>query len=214
MTTVIGIDVGGSRNGFHAVALLLPDGQDDPRDLADVQVERTHDCDAKEILRWCQARSPRAIGFDAPCGWSADQNSRACELALHKLGIHSFFTPMRETCKGNPFYEWVFNGERLCQALAQHFPLFQGGAVPELPFSFETFPHAVARSLDRHPQTKETKTARRRRLLKEHNLDLTRLTNGDYRDAALCALTALYMLTDRFTAYGDCREGILVTPHP
>ena len=76
-STVIGIDVGGSRKGFHAVALSAGDyaGQ-----LATTEVQ--------ELAHWCRVEvGAQLIAIDAPCRWSADGRARPCERELNAAGI-------------------------------------------------------------------------------------------------------------------------------
>ena len=62
MITSIGIDVGGSRKGFHAVALR---GGAYAGQLASRDVE--------QLSHWCRAEmEATVIAIDAPCRWSAD----------------------------------------------------------------------------------------------------------------------------------------------
>lgn len=54
--TVVGIDVGGERKGFHAVAL---------RDSN--FIEKTADRDPNAIVDWCLEKEAKIVAVDAPC---------------------------------------------------------------------------------------------------------------------------------------------------
>lgn len=81
-TVVVGVDVGGPKKGFHAVALR--EGQ---------FLEKFATLDAGEVLAWCRKLNVSAIGIDAPCCWSRTGCARPCERALAAEGIHTFATP-------------------------------------------------------------------------------------------------------------------------
>src|SRR5262245_51895688 len=70
-TAVVGIDVGGSRKGFHAVALE-----------AGRYLARTESRSAEEIREWCRAQDARIVAVDAPCRWRLNGRMRECERAL------------------------------------------------------------------------------------------------------------------------------------
>ena len=66
MITAVGIDVGGERKGFHAVAIT--DG-----DYSSHKATKN----IKELLQWCRTTvQAQVIAVDAPCGWSHDRHSR------------------------------------------------------------------------------------------------------------------------------------------
>ena len=115
--TVAGIDVGGVSKGFHAV--VLRNGCFvDPQTFTDPVA----------VMAWCLKHSAYIVAVDAPCAWSHEGSSRLAERELNVDGdvIQCFKTPTREHALMNAsgFYGWVFNGERLYQALADHYPLF------------------------------------------------------------------------------------------
>ena len=70
-TTVIGIDVGGERKGFHAVA--LQNG---------TFVAALANSDPAVIVSWCRQLKAVVVAVDAPCGWSAGGASRLAERSL------------------------------------------------------------------------------------------------------------------------------------
>ena len=80
--SVVGIDVGGVRKGFHAVALR--DG---------VYTGQLATGDVQELAHWCRSVvGASVIAIDAPCRWSSDGRARPCERALMQQGIFCFAT--------------------------------------------------------------------------------------------------------------------------
>ena len=199
--TVIGIDVGGSGKGFHAVA------------LCNGQFESKHFTNAPEVEGWCNARSAQVIAIDAPCAWATSGGSRLAERSLMAGGetIQCFKTPTRTSAKGRAFYGWVFNGEKLYQSLFPHYRLFDG-ASQSGKIVLETFPHAVVCSLAGHVISARPKATTRRRMLREEGYDDGPLANIDFVDAALCALTAERFLLGCTNSFGDQEEGFIVVP--
>lgn len=206
---VIGIDVGGVRKGFHAVAMNRQG-----RLLATV-----HERDPSAVARWCRAWGAAAVAVDAPCGWSDPEvspggRSRACERALAREGIRAYSTPDRATASGNKFYGWVFNAERLYAELAAPFPLLGEPGTPA-PVSFESFPHAVATLFSGTRPSRASakeKDQHRREVLRAQGIDPARLIGPDLVDAALCALAARAWQGGKARAWGDAREGMIITP--
>lgn len=200
---VAGVDVGSPRNGFHAVAF---------RDGA--YLDKFKSADAGAIADWCRATGAVAIGVDSPCGWNTGAGSRPAERALAKERISSFPTPTREIAgvhpKGN--YSWMFAGEALYAALKEGHPLYAGEESVRLPASFETFPQAIACSLAGERVSAKEKRTVRRELLSRSGLEIEQLTNIDWLDAALCALTAAYFVNGDIRTYGERETGIIVVP--
>jgi predicted nuclease with RNAse H fold len=56
---VVGIDVGGKKKGFHAVALRNGTFKD-----------KITDTDPAIIAQWCQKEGATVVSVDAPCDWS------------------------------------------------------------------------------------------------------------------------------------------------
>ena len=80
--TVVGIDVGGVRKGFHAVALR--DG---------VYAGQLATGDVQDLAHWCRSVvGASVIAIDAPCRWSSDGRARPCERELMRQGIFCFAT--------------------------------------------------------------------------------------------------------------------------
>lgn len=111
-----GIDVGGPRKGFHAVAL---------RGGEYVKFAST---EAADVASWCLEQGAQFIGVDAPCRWSVDGRSRPAEVQLRAAGIQSFSTPLRETALTNAsdFYGWMLNGEKMFALLERAHQLYRG----------------------------------------------------------------------------------------
>ena len=202
--TTIGIDVGGNRKGFHAVALR-----------GGVYAGQLASRDVRELSHWCRAvMDARVIAIDAPCRWSLDGRPRPCERELLAQGIRCFTSPTREQAVGHPtdYFGWMLQGEALFQALEPTHPL-----LSSLPFagpaSFETFPHAITWHLRGGHASAAQKQPQRRELLEQAGIDLTPFTRIDWIDAALCALAAHQAaMGASCAAYGEVETGLIVVP--
>jgi predicted nuclease with RNAse H fold len=204
--TTIGIDVGGSRKGFHAVA--LKDGAH-----AGQLISR----DGAELSHWCRVvMGASVIGIDAPCRWSRDGRPRPCERQLMQQGIRCFSTPTRQAAEQHPsdFYGWMLQGAALLRALEPSHPLLR--ALPcRGPACFETFPHAITWQLRGGNASAAEKQSQRSALLRQAGIDTAPLTSIDLIDAALCALAADHLATGRpCIAYGEPDTGLIVVPAP
>jgi predicted nuclease with RNAse H fold len=209
--TVVGIDVGGRRKGFHAVALSAGrlTGQ-----LASREVE--------EISHWCRERmGARIIAIDAPCRWShADQpGPRPCERELLAAGIRCFPSPTRHAALIHPsdYYGWMLQGEVLYQQLESSHPLLAAPPQPGVPLvgpaCFETFPHAITWQLRGGNANAAEKRAQRSVLLRQAGIDPAPLTSIDLIDAALCALAAHdAAIGAPCHSYGEPLSGLIVVP--
>jgi predicted nuclease with RNAse H fold len=199
---VAGIDVGGKRKGCHLVLLqgsriLLRARSGEPRDLLDA----------------CLAHDVQAVGIDAPCVWSQPGNGRLAEKELAKHGIHCFSTPTRERAETSAFYGWMLCGEQIYKTFAPHFPLLNTARYTDGRASFETFPHAISRAfLGADIASAKQKSVQRRQILHDAHIDITSLGSIDDVDAALCALTAAYLLAGRTQSYGDATGGYIHVP--
>lgn len=207
---VIGIDVGGAKKGFHAVALR--NGH---------YWSNFTSRDAAEISNWCLQQDVQAVGVDAPCRWSRTGRARYAERQLAKKNalvegfVHCFATPTKEAALSHPknYYGWMLNGAVLFQLLERHYQLYLGQYVQDSGrVCFETFPQASACALAGQIISAKHKSTTRRELLRGFGIDTSRLANIDTVDAALCAITAHYYLSGRFKAYGDAAEGFIVVP--
>ena len=202
--TVAGIDIGGTRKGCHLVVLR---GND--------IVCSIRSGDPAHLARTCDELGAVAVGIDSPCRWGHPQSGRLAEKALAKERIFSFATPTRERAAANAsgFYGWMFCGEHIYKALAATHPLlsdvgYAGGKV-----CFETFPHAVTCAmLGTAEASAKRKRVQRRQLLRDAGIDPTPLKSIDAVDAAVCALTARYVLARQTKAYGDTEGGYIFVP--
>lgn len=196
---VAGIDVGGPKKGFHAVAL---------RDGA--YFDRTESCSAQHIGRWCSDLDARVVAVDAPCRWRGKE-ARQCERDLAAARISCFSTPTRERAQTNAFYGWMLNGAALYRLLEKRFPL-ANGANGSARVCIETFPHAVACALAGRRVSARQKRIVRLGLLRSAGLATSALINIDYIDAALCALAAFHWQRGTYKAYGEAGDGFIVVP--
>jgi predicted nuclease with RNAse H fold len=199
---VAGIDVGGTRKGFHAVAL-------NGRDCIDCFAS----CDPAAVVRWCVQAGAQAVGVDAPCGWCIEGKGRLAERQLRELGINSFWSPTETDAINHRqgFYGWMLNGARLYVELRGNYLLYDGTLRSGL-LCFETFPHAVAWAMNSGIKSQKSKVQVRRDLLSVRLRDTSRLKNLDLVDAALCALTAQCLVAGETDQFGDSRTGYIVTP--
>jgi len=107
----------------------------------------------------------------------------------------------------------MFNGERVYQALASTYPLLVDEGYSGVRVSFETFPHAIACTmLGRDVASARQKRTQRRQLLEWIGIDTRMLKSIDEVDAALCALTAKFLLEGKSYSYGDATGGYIWVP--
>ena len=200
---VVGIDVGGEKKGFHAVALR-----------GDFFV-KISDQDPVVIFDWCIEQKATVVAVDAPCKWSQECSSRRAERDLRLFGekIHIFATPTRERAKANTngFYAWVFNGEKLYIKLQKCYSLF-GGVHGEGLVCIETFPHAAACALAGEVVSAKHKARVRRKVLQDRGSDVSVLPNIDFVDAAICAVAADEFHKNNFRSFGSAEEGFIIVP--
>src|SRR5258705_6620082 len=113
---VAGIDIGGDRKGNHLVVLR------GTHILCNISGTT-----AEHMLEECVNFDVTAVGIDAPCQWRTDEAGRQAEKALAQQRIFSFATPTRERAMASKsgFYGWMFNGERIYNAITARFPLFK-----------------------------------------------------------------------------------------
>ena len=203
--TIVGIDVGGPRKGFHAVALR-----------SGAYVGQLASRDELQIADWCRSVvQASVIAIDAPCRWSSDGRARPCERGLMQKGIWCFSSPSHQKAHAphrTGYYDWMLRGEELYQALEVTHPLLS--ALPLIGNAcFETFPHAITWHLRGGNANARAKRSQRRALLAQAGLDHTPFTNIDLVDAALCALTAHHLASGRpCTGYGEASTGLIVVP--
>lgn len=203
--TVAGIDVGGTKKGFHAVAVR-----------AGKYYCRFTSTRPVEVLSWCRAEmGATLVAVDAPCAWSVHGRSRPAEQQLMREGIGCFSTPTEILAAGHPsnHYGWMRNGMDLYRVLRDEYPLSSG-----MPFSgkracFETFPHATACARLGTSISAKNKRRDRRAVLVASGIAVEELTNIDFVDAALCALAAQWASAGKAcTAYGETTTGFIIAP--
>ena len=196
----IEIDVGGSKKGFHAVALR-----------SGRYLTKFAHFDAATVAAWCRETGALIVGIDAPCRWRSTEQARSAERKLATDGISCFITPDSEKAKSRAFYQWMLNGAELYRRIEPDYPLYNGSTFSG-PVCFETFPQAVACMLADRIVSAKQKAVERRTLLHKAGIDISALTNMDLVDAALCALTAQHLVTGSIKTYGDTTDGFIVVP--
>lgn len=202
--TVAGIDIGGDKKGCHLIILQ-------GREI----LCSTNSKDALYLADLCNQYRAIAVGVDAPCRWATFSTGREAEKAMARERIFCFSTPTRERAAANAsgFYGWMFNGERVFQALDTTHPLlndvrYSGGRV-----CIETFPHAIACAmLGIGIASAKQKKRQRRQILEGQGIDTSSLKSIDAVDAALCAFTAQRLLRGQTRAYGDAAGGYIFVP--
>jgi predicted nuclease with RNAse H fold len=200
----IGIDVGGPKKGFHAVA--LKEGR---------YFDKLRSPDWRELASWCKDLGARVVGVDAPSRWSTTARARRAERELMKDGIWCFSTPSLDIAESHPsdYFGWMRSGAKLYDALiSSGYPLFAGTRHSGRPVCFETFPHAIACALQGAVVSAKRKRQTRRSLLRENAIVTEALTNIDWIDAALCALAAYRFVSGSVKTYGAVEEGYIVVP--
>ncbi len=116
---VAGVDVGGPRKGFHAVALRER-----------VVVAKFHSRDPDEMAHWIRGLGVDFVAIDAPCRWrEIGGPARAAEREMGRNKISSFSTPTEDRAAGNSFYTWMIAGMSLYRALFEPHPLYDSKAV-------------------------------------------------------------------------------------
>lgn len=199
--TVAGIDVGGSRKGFHAVALR-----------GKKIVAKLATCHATHLAGWCRAQGVSAVGIDAPSRWSLTGRARVCERELAGLGLSCFATPGQAIGEVHPFYRWMVHGAELFRLLAPEYRLYDDRTPLFEPLCFETFPQAIACALAGKKLSARHKRVERRQILETAGIGSNALTAIDDIDAALCAVAAQHVLSGSFKALGDAAEGYILLP--
>jgi hypothetical protein len=130
-------------------------------------------------------------------------------------GIWCFSTPTRAKAVGHPtnHFGWMLRGEKLFRALNNDFPITRNLPAAGRTCSFETFPHAITWHLRGGNADASQKRTQRRALLAQAEINLTKLTNIDLVDAALCALTAYRAATGReCLSFGEPNTGLIIVP--
>jgi hypothetical protein len=177
-----GIDVGGTKKGFHLVVL---------HGSAVACVASS--LDARELHQRCVQFNVSVDGIDASSQWGVEGIGWTAEREMARDRISCFATPTLERASANAsaFYDWMFNGARVYEGVCRHSSRPEDRPVFGEPATFETFPHAITCALlGRDFASAKQKRTQRRRLLEELSFDTTQLKSIDALDAALCALTA------------------------
>ena len=204
-STVVGIDVGGARKGFHAVALC---------DGAYAGQLASHD--VQELANWCLVTMcASVIAIDAPCRWSTTGRARPCERELMQQGIFCFATPSREKAEQHPsgYFDWMRRGADLYEALKDSHPLLTSLPSTGQRCCFETFPHAITWHLRNGEAKARQKRPQRTALLAQAGITTAPLTSIDWIDAALCALAAHRVASGAgCLAFGEPDTGLIVVP--
>lgn len=205
-TTFVGVDVGGSKKGFHAVA------------LSDGTFADTEKGSLAEIVAWIARTNPAVVAIDAPCKWSKEGGGRSSrraerDLKLFETKISCFSTPTLKAAGARDFYKWVVNGQALYASLARTHPLFVGEHV-NTTMCIETFPQAIACALAGSIVSAKQKSMRRRQVLEDRAYSPASLTNIDFVDAGLCAIAAAAFHANSYQQFGDADEGFIVVPGP
>ncbi len=204
--TTVGIDVGGTRKGFHAVALT-----------GGAYAARLATSDVQALAHWCRSIvQASVIAIDAPCRWSRDGRARPCERELRRQGIICFASPNRQAAAAHPtdYFGWMLRGEALYQALEPSHPLAAALPIGGQRCCFETFPHAITWHLRGGSAQASQKRTQRRALLQQAGIAMGSLTSIDWIDAGLCALTAHHAASGGACVhYGEPETGWIVVPH-
>jgi len=206
---VVGIDVGGTRKGFHAVALG-----------AGVVIDRCRTADPQGLARWCADLGAALVAVDAPGRWGDGGGARPAERALMQLGIPCFSSPSRDQALAHPSntFGWMLCGEALYGALGGcGYPLAEGPPQAGERCCFETFPHAITalahRALGLGPAQARHKRQQRRQLLERCGVNTAALRGIDWIDAALCALVAQRLVAGApCSVYGEGGSGVVLLP--
>ncbi|MDR5805498.1 DUF429 domain-containing protein [Caballeronia sp. LZ001] len=201
---VAGIDVGGTKKGFH---LVIVRGRG-----IECVLTSTHPL---ELHEQCLRFGVAVVAIDAPCRWGAEGVGRTAERQLARERISCFSTPTLERAESNPsgFFDWMINGARVYDAFANTHPILETNRYSGKAVAIETFPHATTCALlGREVASAKLKRVQRRRLLEDLGFETTRLKSIDFVDAALCAVTAQRFVEGNTRAFGDEAGGFIVVP--
>jgi predicted nuclease with RNAse H fold len=203
---VAGIDVGGTKKGFQAVALA--EGQ---------YCEHLASGDAAELAAWCvETMRASVIAVDAPCRWSVSGRGRPAEREMMRQGIWCFSTPTSEVGhRPHPtgYYDWMLKGETVFKELEKTHRLCASVSEARQKCCFETFPHAITWHLRGGNANARKKRTQRRQLIEQHGIAAKALTNIDWVDATLCALAAHMAASgQQMVCYGEAETGIIIVP--
>lgn len=189
---VLGVDVG--LNRLDAAAM------DQGCDLLGVYPRLQLD----ELVGVCLQLRPSLVAVDAPQRWASRCGRRKAELDLMRLGIRSFLTP-GPGHMNRPFYGWMHTGMQVYKAL-RAIGIRPYNSYLKPPMVVEVFPHASVWFLS------GCRPAVRRQLLEGLAVKTDILTNRHLVDAAIAAITAVFVLAGQFKAFGDKRTGFILVP--
>ena len=195
--------MGGSLKGFHVVALR-----------AGAYLGHFSSKSPDDIFNWSQSLGAAIVAVDAPCKWSTTGRARKAERELMKSGVSCYSTPEQKTAESHPKdqFGWVINGMRLYDRFAASHQLYLGFPRGRTQQILESYPHGVACALAGKIVSARRKSTVRRKILHSVGIDDSQLTNIDYVDACLCAITAERLLIGKSEAFGDSEEGFIVIP--
>ncbi|HEX7641951.1 MAG TPA: DUF429 domain-containing protein [Burkholderiaceae bacterium] len=199
---VAGIDVGAHKKLCNLVILR---GTEVIANVARIAPE--------DIPALCIEHGVQAAGVDAPCLWRAGTAARQAERDMAGAGVSSFSTPTEEQGRASRFYDWMFFGMRVYRALQATHPRLLEARYGGGPVCFETFPHAITCALLGVDVARAgLKSTQRKALLESFKIDTAELKSVDARDAALCAVTAQFLLRGKTKTYGDAAGGYIHVP--
>src|SRR5262245_47277562 len=106
-TVWLGVDVGGSRKGFH---LALIDSQR--------LLNKARAATAEDVVALARAWKPVLLAVDSPRNPATSGKARAEEAEFARARIcHIRYTPTREVIGSNRYYEWIERGFALYEAI-------------------------------------------------------------------------------------------------
>jgi predicted RNase H-like nuclease len=200
----LGIDVGELKNkGLH---LVLMDDQF-------ILTGKRNVHNVSEVVDYCAANRPDIVAVDSPPAWGLTGKSRLAERELRERGIQSYATPSVDDVakQVNKFYGWMRVGFTVFEQLVAHYPRYRNGEPKRT--AIEVFPHASAvYVVGAHQPEGIGKAKWRRAVLTAAGIKAESLTNGDWVDAGLAALTGIYALRGDFATFGNPEEGVIVVP--
>jgi predicted nuclease with RNAse H fold len=198
----LGVDV--AVQGGKGLDLVLLDGSGRPEAIVP---RATRQDLARLVSQW----APDIVAVDSPPQWAASGRSRMTENELARLNIHAFRTPSAEHSADRHF-DWMREGIAVFETLAGlGYPLATGR--PYRGRAIEVFPHATATVLAGClAPAGMRKRVWRERVLRLQGVRTDELTTMDQLDAALAALTGLFVLDGKESHLGDPSEGVIVLP--
>lgn len=127
--------------------------------------------------------------------------------------VWCFSTPTRAGAEAHPsqYYAWMLAGAAMYERLRPTHPVYDGTS-PRTNIAIETFPHAITCALANGIVSAKEKRSMRKAFLEKAGLEIKTLTNIDWIDAGLCALTAAKFAAGDVNRFGDPFEGYIVVP--